>query len=144
MPTKSVKDYGQSVTHGSVAQMFAVVAGVLLTVIGVAGLIVNMDFGAGSSMTADKLLFLDVNGWSSVLHLITGLALLVVAGNAVKAKTISLIVGGFYVLLTIWSLFDNSILGMLPVNDPTAVMYAAIGVVGLAVGLGPDKSSSTD
>jgi uncharacterized membrane protein len=143
MSGKSFKDYSQTVTHGSVAQMFAVAAGVLLTVVGVAGLVVNADFSTGASLTAEKMLFLDVNGWSSVLYLLTGIILLVVAGNAVRAKQVSVVIGALYVVLTIWSLFDSSILGMLPVNDPTAILYAAIGVVGLTAGLGPDRSDST-
>ena len=137
------KGYGQAFAHGSIAQMFAVVAGVVLTIAGVAGLIVNMSFAAGSGMTAEKLLLLDVNGWSSVLHLVTGVTLLAVAGSAVRARTAALVIGGIYLLLTVWSLFDNSILGLLSVNDMTAIIYAAIGVIGLTIGLGPDKSSPT-
>jgi hypothetical protein len=121
--------------------MFAVIAGVVLTVLGVVGMIVNMDFSTGSSLTAEKLLFLDVNGWSGILYLLTGIGLLVASGNAARAKMGSIVIGGLYVLLTVWSLLDSSILGMLPVNDLTAIMYAAIGVIGLTVGLGPDHSA---
>lgn len=120
--------------------MFAVIAGVVLIVVGVVGMIVNSDFSTGTSLSAEKLLFMDVNGWSSIVYLVTGIAFVVGSLNAARAKLVSAVVGGFYLLLTVWSLFDSSILGLLPVNDMTAILYAAIGVIGLTVGLGPDRS----
>jgi len=36
-----LKDYGSDIAHGSIAQMFALVAGVILTVAGIAALVVN-------------------------------------------------------------------------------------------------------
>lgn len=130
--------------HRSTAQMFAVVVGVVLIVVGVVGMIMNASFATGAGLTAEELLFLDVNGWSNVLYLVTGAALAIGSLNAARAKLASMIVGGIYLLLTVWSLFDSSILGLLPVNDMTAILYAAIGVIGLTFGLGPDGANTTD
>lgn len=124
--------------HGSVAQMFAVVAGVMLTLLGIASLIVNADFSTGDAITAERLLWFDVNGWAGVLYLVTGLLALFAAVDRARARTMAMVVGGLYLILTVWSLFDSSILGMLPVNDPTAVTYAAIGVIGVAGGMKPE------
>lgn len=134
-----IKRYGHDLTHGSVAQMFALVAGVVLTVAGVAGMIVNADFSTGNTITTEGLQFLDVNGWSSLLMIVTGLILLVGGRDADRARKVSLVVGVIYLAVTVWSLFDSTILGMLAVNDMTAIFYAAIGVLGVTAGLGPDR-----
>lgn len=136
---RDVRGYGEALTHGSVAQMFAVVAGVVLTVLGIVSLVVNASFSTGSSLTAEHLVFFDVNGWSGVLYLVAGLVMLMSATDAARTRTVAVVSGGMFLALTVWSLFDGSILGLLPVNDPTAILYAALGVIGLTAGLGPDR-----
>lgn len=131
-PHLRLREYTDALRHGSVSQIFAVVAGVVLTALGVLSLVVNADFGTGSSLAAERTLLFDVNGWSGIVHLVSGLALLYFALDTVRIRTVALAMGGLYVVLTVWSLIDSSILGLLPVNDPTAVMYAAIGVIGIA------------
>lgn len=133
------KDYGSDIAHGSIAQMFALVAGVILTVAGVAALIVNFDFSTGGSIVTDKLLFMDVNGWSGLLMAITGIVLLAGSRAAGLARKACLGVGVVYLVVTVWSLFADAVLGMFPVNDMTAIVYAAIGVLGVTAGLGPDR-----
>ncbi|HEV7918188.1 MAG TPA: DUF4383 domain-containing protein [Solirubrobacterales bacterium] len=125
----------------SMPQMFALGTGVVLLLLGVIGFFVNSDFSSGNAITADNLIVFDINGWSNLVHLMTGLLALYAASDGSVAKMYATAAGVFYVALTVWSLFDDSILGILPVNDPSAILYAAIGVVGLAVGLGPDRRS---
>ncbi|MBJ7458840.1 MAG: DUF4383 domain-containing protein [Thermoleophilaceae bacterium] len=143
MKGHGLKNLGSEVAHGSIAQMFALVAGVILTVGGVAALIVNADFSTGTGIVTDKLLFMDVNGWSGLLMLLTGVSLVVASRVAGMARRACLGVGVVYLALTIWSLFDSSVLGMFPVNDMTAIVYAAIGVLGVTAGLGPDRHDDT-
>ena len=140
---RGFKEYGSGIAHGSVAQMFAVVVGVVLTLAGIAALVVNADFGTGSGIVTNKLLFMDVNGWSAIVMLVSGVALLVSSRVVGLARKVSLVVGVFYLVLTVWSLFDSSILGLLPVNDPTAILYAAICVLGVTAALGPDRHSDS-
>ena len=141
-PRKTAGDYGRALTRRTPAQMFALVAGVLLTLVGVIGLIVNANFGSGDELVAEKLLFFDVNGWSSLLHLLTGVALLATAARPRAARRSSAIVGGIYLVLTVWSLFDNSILGVIPINDAVAIFYAALAVIGITVGVGPEPKTN--
>lgn len=138
MKGHGLKDYGSGIAHGSIAQMFALVAGVILTVAGVLALVVNFDFGTGGSIVTEKLLFMDVNGWSGVLMLLTGLVLVIGSRTADMARKVSLGVGVVYLIVTVWSLFTDAVIGMFPVNDMTAIVYAAIGVLGVTAGLGPD------
>lgn len=137
-----IKQYGHDVTHGSVAQMFAFVAGVLLVLAGIVGMVLNADSSTGNSIATESLLFMDVNGWSSLLLLVTGVVLLIGRRSVERARKSALAIGVVYLALTVWSLFDNTVLGMVPINDMTAIVYAAIGVLGVTVGLGPDRHSS--
>jgi hypothetical protein len=139
MKGHGIKGIGSDLAHGSIAQMFALVAGVILTVVGVVALIVNADFHTGGSIVTDKLLYMDVNGWSGLFMLVTGLVLAVASRTASFARKASLGVGVIYLVVTVWSLFTSSVAGMLPVNDLTAITYAAIGVLGVTAGLGPDR-----
>lgn len=134
-----IKRYGHDVTHGTVAQMFAFGAGVLLLVAGIASIVLNADFSRGDAITTEALLFMDINGWSGLLMIVTGAVLLVGRNSADRARKASLGVGVVYLAVTVWSLIDNTILGAFPVNDMTAIVYAAIGVLGVTAGLGPDR-----
>lgn len=122
--------------------MFGVVVGVLLSLLGIVSLIVNADFSTGESISAERLLYFDVNGWSGVLYLLTGLVALFATADKARARTVAMAVGGLYLILTVWSLFDASILGLLPVNDLTAITYAAIGVIGVAGAMQPESEHS--
>lgn len=136
-----IKRYGRDVTHGTVAQMFAFGAGVLLLVAGIAAMVLNADFSRGDAISTEALLFMDINGWSGLLMLVTGAVLLVGRSKADRARKVCLGVGVFYLVLTVWSLIDNTILGAFPINDMTAIIYAAIGVLGVTAGLGPDRQA---
>lgn len=138
-PHLSPRAFTDVVRHGSVTQIFAVVAGVLLTLLGAASLVANADFSTGSSIVADRVLFFDVNGWAGALYLLTGLVMLIAGMDAARARMAAMAGGALYLVLTVWSLIDDSILGMLPVNDPAAILYAAIGVIGVAAALQPDE-----
>lgn len=139
MKGHGLKDVGSEIAHGSIAQMFALVAGVILTVAGVLALIVNADFHSGTGIVTEKLLFMDVNGWSGLLMLLTGVVLVAASRVAGMARKACVGVGAVYLVVTIWSLFTASVAGMLPVNDMTAIVYAAIGLLGVTAGLGPDS-----
>ncbi len=138
MKGHGLRDVGSEIAHGTVAQMFAAVAGVILTVAGVAALVVNFDFGTGSGIVTERLLFMDVNGWSGLLMLVTGVVLMAGSRTTNRARRSSLVVGVIYLVVTVWSLFTATVIGLIPVNDMTAILYAAIGVLGVTAGLGPD------
>lgn len=81
---------------------------------------------------------MDVNGWSGLLMLLTGVALIASSRSDVAARRASLVIGVLYLIVTVWSLFRSSVAGMLPVNDLTAILYAALGVLGVTAGVAPD------
>lgn len=138
MKGHGLKEVSSDFVHRSMAQMFAAIAGVILAVAGVVALVVNFDFSTGSSIVTERLLFMDVNGWSGLLMLVTGGVLLAGSRTVAAARKVCLGVGIVYLVVTIWSLFTVSVAGILPVNDLTAILYAAIGVLGVTAGVGPD------
>lgn len=124
------------------AQIFAAVAGGVLVVLGVAALIVHLSFAVGDSITTQGLLFFDANGWLGLFMLLSGIVLLLGARSPAAARRNDTAVGMIYLIVTVWSLFTPSVIWLLPVNDPTAIVFAAIGLLGLTAGLGPDPKES--
>lgn len=126
----------------STAQIFAAVTGALLTIVGIVSLVVGFDFSIGDGIVTRRLFLMDVNGWSGLLLLISGLALLVGTRSDRLARKVSLVVGGVFLVVTIWSLFSSAVIGALPINDQTAILYAAVAVLGITAGLAPDPRQS--
>ncbi|HEV7918187.1 MAG TPA: DUF4383 domain-containing protein [Solirubrobacterales bacterium] len=124
------------------AQYFALGLGVLLTIVGLAGFIVNSDFSTGDSITSDQLIIFDVNGWHNVAHLLTGLLGLYMGTRAGMARAYAGVIGIAYLLLLIIGLLDSTILGVIPVNDPDMALHGAIAIAGIAVAMAPDLSDT--
>lgn len=128
-------DRGTMVEHRSPAQVYALVAGLTLTLVGIIGFFVNASFDTGSALEADKLILFDVNGWHNIVHLASGLVGLAMAGNGASARTFALGFGAIYAVVTVWGLIDSSILNLIPVNDADHVLHAALALTGIGAGL---------
>lgn len=102
----------------------------------------NSDFSTGTSITANTLIVFDVNGWSNVVHLATGLIGLYMATEVVKARMYAMAMAGFYLVLAVWGLFTSTILSAIPINGADTVLHAAIGAIALMVVLSPDRSET--
>ena len=100
----------------SPARLYATVAGVVLTIAGIAGFFYSASFGSPGEV--DEMLgIFAVNGWDNVLNLATGLLALVAAGYA--ARRCALALGVFFTVVSVWGLIvgdGGSIAGVLPVN----------------------------
>ncbi|MCW2923060.1 MAG: hypothetical protein JWM98_464 [Thermoleophilia bacterium] len=115
----------------SPALMYARIFGVVLTLVGILGLIVNT-----SQDSVEPLLGFDVNLTHNFVHLATGV-LGLIAGFAVLsfARPYALILGVVYTALGIWGLvhgdgFDPfGIMGSINMADN--FLHLAIGVVGI-------------
>ena len=119
------------------AQLYALVAGTLLTVGGIVGLFYSSSFGSPGHVDAMFGLF-DVNGWENLLHLATGLLGLLALGYG--ARTYALAIGVIYVVTGIWGLLvgsGDSILGFLPVDVQDDLLHLALGGLGLLAGTRP-------
>ncbi|HWH44838.1 MAG TPA: DUF4383 domain-containing protein [Thermoleophilaceae bacterium] len=125
------------------AQMYALVFGALLLVIGVIGFFVDSAFESGSEISGDELILFEVNGWHNIVHIASGLVGLAMAGSAASARLFALGFGVVYGVVTLWGFIDDPILNLIPVNTADNFLHLAIAGAGIWAGLassprGPD------
>jgi hypothetical protein len=127
--------------HGprrSTAQLYALIIGAFLTIAGISGFFYNADFTSDKSVRDALFGFLDINGWSNTLHVVTGVIGLIAAGSWASARGYALSFGIVYVLVAIWGFIvgdGESVLSILPVNTADNVLHLLIGVSGIAAGM---------
>lgn len=119
----------------SPARLYATVAGVILTIAGIAGFFYGAGFGSPGEV--DEMLgIFAVNGWDNVLHLVAGLLGLAAAGYAARRYALGL--GSFFGALAVWGLIvgdGGSVAGVLPVSTADNVAHLLLGLTGIAAGL---------
>jgi hypothetical protein len=113
------------------------VVGATLLLVGVAGFLVDTSFdAAGGTPQGGSLLGFEVNGSHNVVHLLSGIVLLAVAGKRRTAKPIAIAFGVVYGLVAILGLIDgNDVLTLIPVNAADNVLHVALSAAGLIAGL---------
>ncbi|MEJ7784831.1 MAG: DUF4383 domain-containing protein [Solirubrobacteraceae bacterium] len=114
------------------AQIVAGILGAALVVAGLVGLAVDSSFESGAGLDGDRLLGLEVNGWHNLVHLASGLLLLVGLGSNNRARKVCKLFGLSYVVVLIYGLVDgDDILGLLPINAADNVLHAGLALVAL-------------
>lgn len=117
------------------SRLYALLAGALLSLIGVLGFFYDSSFGTGSSLASDDLAgILLVNGWRNVVYLATGLVALAVAIRF--ARPVALGLGAFYLAFGLWGVVETefgigSILDAFPLGDTDNVFHVVLGGLGL-------------
>jgi Domain of unknown function (DUF4383) len=121
----------------SPAQVYALLFGVVLVAAGVLGFFYEASFDAGDDLKADKVLgILAVNGWHNLVHILTGLLGLAVAGSYGNARIYAYGLGIVYVALGLIGLFGTeTLIDLVPLNDEDNVLHLLIGVTGIGAGL---------
>jgi len=121
----------------SPAQVFALVFGAVLTAAGILGFFVNASFEVADSVDRNTLILFDINGWHNVVHLVSGVIGLGLAGSWAGARAYAFGLGAVYVVLTIVGFIvgDGGTLVMLvPINIEDNFLHLAIAIAGLAAG----------
>lgn len=116
------------------AQSYALVIGLFLAAVGIAGFFCSGDFG-GPGKVGDLLGILAVNGWQNLVHLVTGALGVAVAGRRGPARAYAGALGLLYLVIGIGGVAVGSggaILGFLPVNTADDVLHVLIALLGLA------------
>ena len=122
------------------AQLYALLFGAVLLVVGVVGFIADSSFGTGSDVDGSNLIVFEVNGWHNIVHIASGLVGLALARSVAGARTFALGFGAVYLLVTVWGFVDgNSVLWLVPVNTADNFLHLAIAALGLAAGLSPES-----
>jgi hypothetical protein len=122
----------------TLAQVYALALGGVLVLVGVVGFLAEPSFAVGDSADRGTLILFDVNGWHNVVHLLSGVAGLALAGTAAKARLFCIGYGAIYVVVTILGLIVGDgglLLSLIPINTADNLLHGVIAVTGLAIGL---------
>lgn len=132
---RSGRDETMITAGRNLAQMFCLVTGAVLLIVGILGFTSDASFDAGSNVQGDEFLGFEVNGWHNLVHIATGAFLLAVAGNAATAITGALIFGVLYVVVFIWGLIDDTVLWLVPINGADNVLHLILALAAIAAAL---------
>lgn len=122
----------------TLAQVWALTLGGILVLVGIVGFLVEPSFAVGDDAQRGTLILFDINGWHNVVHLLSGIVGLAMAGTAAKARLFSIGYGIVYVLVTIlgFAVGDGGLLlSIIPINTADNLLHLAIAVTGIAIGL---------
>jgi hypothetical protein len=122
----------------TLAQVYATALGGVLVLVGIVGFLVEPSFGVGDSAQRGTLILFDINGWHNVVHLLSGIVGLAMAGTAAKARLFSIGYGVVYVLVTILGFVVGDgglLLSIIPINTADNLLHLVIALTGIGVGL---------
>lgn len=126
----------------SPAELFVVVAGVLLIALGMLGFFYNGTFTSNDAVHDDMLGVFSVNGWVNTLHIAAGVVALAARPSA---RACALGLGALFVVLGVWGLAlgaGSSVLSILPLNTADDVLYLALGVAGIGAGAASPRTAT--
>lgn len=132
-------------TRRSPAQLFCLVVGATLVLVGLLGFLAEATFDTSSggdpgALDGENLIIFEVNGWHNVVHLLSGLFLLAMMNRHARALIAALAFGAIYGVVTPIGLIDpHDVLGILPVNPADNVPPALLTVAAFAAGLAPAR-----
>ena len=125
----------------SPAQLYALVFGIVLVLAGILGFFYEASFSTGDDTLVDRdavLGILDVNGWHNVVHILSGVVGLAVAGSYANSRLYALGFGAVYIVVTILGFIagdGDSILKLIPVNTEDNILHLLIGIAGIGAGM---------
>jgi Domain of unknown function (DUF4383) len=133
-----------STSNRTLAQLYAGGFGAVLLLTGIIGFFVDSSFT--TPPTGDELIVFDVNGWHNVVHVLSGVAGLVLMRTAAGGRAFALGFGVIYGVVTLWGLIaGDSVLGIVAVNGADNLLHLAIAVTGIVAGLAsrPERAPSS-
>jgi hypothetical protein len=83
------------------AQLYALVFGAVLVVVGILGFISDASFGSGDDVDGSDFIVFEVNGWHNIVHILSGLLGLALARQADSARLYALAFGATYLVVTV-------------------------------------------
>jgi hypothetical protein len=117
------------------AQMYALLFGVVLLVVGLLGFIADSSFGTGSGVEGNDFIVFEVNGWHNIVHILSGLLGLAVWRRRDWARAYALGFGAVYLVVTIWGFITgDQVLWLIPVDTADNILHLLIAAAGLAAG----------
>lgn len=129
----------------SVAQWYCLVVGATLLLVGVLGFLADAKFdtstgGDPGSVDGEDLLIFEVNGWRNVVHILSGVFLLLMSSRHGRARTGALLFGAIYGVVAVIGLIDgHDVFGIIPIDPADNVLHVLLAGSALAVGLLSDR-----
>jgi hypothetical protein len=119
------------------AQWFSYIFGAVLVLVGLLGFLVDSTFDTGQPLDGDDLFGLfEINGIHNVVHILSGLFLLALAGKRKSAKTGAIAFGVIYGIVALIGLINGKhVLSLFPVNPYDNVLHIVLAATSLAAGL---------
>jgi hypothetical protein len=117
------------------AQLYALLFGVVLLIVGILGFIADSSFGAGNNVNGSDFIIFEVNGWHNIVHILSGLLGLAMWRRPASARAYALGFGAVYLVVTIWGFITgDQVLWLIPVDTADNILHLLIGATGLAAG----------
>lgn len=121
------------------AQVYCIVFGVTLIVVGVIGFFAESSFAVGDDAPRGEFIgIFDVNGWHNLVHTASGIAALAFAGSSRGARVFAIGFGAVYAALTLLGLAygdGSSIFGLVPIDTADNFLHLGIALVGIVAGV---------
>jgi hypothetical protein len=138
------------VRQRTTAQLFCLVVGATLVLVGVLGFLAESKFdtskgGDGGALDGENLIIFEVNGWHNVVHIASGLFLLAVMTRPAPARAGAFAFGAIYGVVTLIGLIDGKdVLGLFPVNPADNVLHILLtaAAFGAALAARPTRSGA--
>lgn len=126
----------------SPAQLFCLIGGATLVLVGLLGFIAEPDF---SPDAGSDLIIFEVNGVHNLVHLASGAFLLAFAGRRDLARPAVLAFAAVYAVVTVIGFVDGSdILGAFPLDTEDNFLHLVLTLAALGAGLAspPDRAGA--
>src|SRR5215203_7279130 len=118
------------------AQWYCLLAGLSLLLAGVFGFVSDSSFDTGDGVQGDLFLGFEVNAIHNLIHVASGLVLLVASPKRASARAVALAFGLVYGLVAIIGLIDGEdVLGVIPINSADNLLHIALAALGILTGL---------
>jgi hypothetical protein len=118
------------------AQWYCLLAGLSLLLAGIFGFISDSSFDTGDGVQGDLFLGFEVNAIHNLIHVASGLVLLVASPNRASARAVAIGFGLVYGLVAIIGLIDGEdVLGLIPINSADNLLHIALAALGIITGL---------
>lgn len=120
----------------SPAEWYCLIVGGVLLAIGILGFIADATFDFGDGVEGGSFLGFEVNGTHNLVHVASGLVLLIASRRRDTARAVAIVFGVTYGLVAIIGLIDGSdVLTLLPVNAADNVLHVLLSAAGIIAGL---------
>lgn len=131
--------YGPPNAHDTArtpAQWYCLLAGLSLLLAGILGFIADASFDTGDDLQGGSFIGFEVNAIHNLIHLASGLLLLVASRARRPARAVAIGFGAVYGVVAIIGLVDGSdVLGLIPINGADNVLHVALALLGIVAGL---------